>query len=579
MIDDVIGNFFDDTKARQLFGCRVRESVDDCLTRRIGMFNDVLNNHSSISSIVNRAEEKDCQLDSEDVVKIIQKVHYLKRAYQHVLKKNHEVDFNFRNCCQKSINDLSEFDFTLIKHPAVLMKYNRIFRVYEKLPHPKLHIQLGRKFDSPFLLAFPDAKMMLREWAIDNLSVLTCEIAANYIKTKIVPRIYETYLEDCQSYDNQPTSKEFLLSFGIKSIAITTARRWLSYVGFNFDERKKTYFTDKHESEENIKYREQFIEKYFLYELNAYRWIQLDEEQAMELEKDEKHRLLCHIYYEYEDDNVKKREYHVDSHESLHDMKPTLSVRHNLLSRPLIILGQDESVFKQHSFSHKCWIGPNGETNLLPKNDGCSQMVSGFASRDFGFGLHLSEEELWSVNERRKSNEWSTYCEKEAATEVYGSDKKKMIKDRLTLVRFFDLGVKEEGYWNYFHMALQIEDIFDVLSIKFPDHDFLILMDQSSGHGKSLSNGLNAAKMNVSYGGTQPAMRKTTIKEVGPYHSQLNIGDEQCMLFQNDDVGPFFLDDNGKLKKKFDEQTEETKIIKKKTKNVVRRHQENWIPG
>ena len=94
---------------------------------------------------------------------------------------------------------------------------------------------------------------------------LTCEIAANYIKTKIVPKIYETYLEDCQSYYNQPTSKEFLLSFGIKSIAITTAWRWLSYVGFNFDERKKTYFTDKHKSEENIKYREKFIEKYFLY--------------------------------------------------------------------------------------------------------------------------------------------------------------------------------------------------------------------------------------------------------------------------------------------------------------------------
>ena len=44
-------------------------------------------------------------------------------------------------------------------------------------------------------------------------------------------------------------------------------------------------------------------------------------------------------------------------------------------------------------------------------------------------------------------------------------------------------------------------DIFDLLSIKFPDHDFLILMDQSSGHGKSLENGLNADKMNVSHGG------------------------------------------------------------------------------
>ena len=59
-----------------------------------------------------------------------------------------------------------------------------------------------------------------------------------------------------------------------------------------------------------------------------------------------------------------------------------------------------------------------------------------------------------------------------------------MMTNNLTLVQFFDLGIKEEGYWNYFHMVLQIEDVCDLLALKFPEYDFVILVDQLSGHGK-----------------------------------------------------------------------------------------------
>ncbi len=86
-------------------------------------------------------------------------------------------------------------------------------------------------------------------------------------------------------------------------------------------------------------------------------------------------------------------------------------------------------------------------------------MVSTFVSRLFGAGLQLSEEELMKVNERRQSEKWGHYIKKKAAMEIYGTAKKKLIRDKLTLVQFFDLGINDEGYWNYFHMALQIEDL------------------------------------------------------------------------------------------------------------------------
>ena len=66
-------------------------------------------------------------------------------------------------------------------------------------------------------------------------------------------------------------------------------------------------------------------------------------------------------------------------------------------------------------------------------------------------------------------------------------------------------------------MALQIEDAFDVLSIKCLDYDFLILMDQSSGHGKRMEGGLNAGEMSVRFGGSEPKMRNMTIHKLGTY--------------------------------------------------------------
>ncbi len=38
-----------------------------------------------------------------------------------------------------------------------------------------------------------------------------------------------------------------------------------------------------------------------------------------------------------------------------------------------------------------------------PKDDGLGVMISGFQSREFGFGLVVSDEQLKEVNEKRKN--------------------------------------------------------------------------------------------------------------------------------------------------------------------------------
>ena len=123
------------------------------------------------------------------------------------------------------------------------------------------------------------------------------------------------------------------------------------------------------------------------------------------------------------------REYHIDTHPTFNDenkYQKKISIR-SQATRPLMMIGQDESVFKQYSFGRKCWVGPGGETQLLPKSDGYSKMVSGFVSRDFGVGLYLSKEQLEEVNERRMGSEWGHYLSKEEAITVYGTTKKKEV--------------------------------------------------------------------------------------------------------------------------------------------------------
>ena len=63
-------------------------------------------------------------------------------------------------------------------------------------------------------------------------------------------------------------------------------------------------------------------------------------------------------------------------------------------------------------------------------------------------------------------------------------------------------------------MALQVENVFDVLSIKYPEYDFLFMLDQSSGHGRMREGLLNINSMSVKFGGKQEKLRDTTIKEI-----------------------------------------------------------------
>jgi hypothetical protein len=137
-------------------------------------------------------------------------------------------------------------------------------------------------------------------------------------------------------------------------------------------------------------------------------------------------------------------------------------------------------------------------------------MVSAFQSREFGFGVVVGEEQLKEVNEKRKNVQ---YKDLKAVAEAGGY--KDGFKKPLTCSPFvctFEYGADSDGYWNYNHMVLQLEDCVDVLKHLYPEYDYLFLFDHSRGHDKQREDGLNVKMMTKSFDGTQRKMRNTLIK-------------------------------------------------------------------
>ena len=54
----------------------------------------------------------------------------------------------------------------------------------------------------------------------------------------------------------------------------------------------------------------------------------------------------------------------------------------------------------------KSWFGPDGELALVPKDEGQGIMISALQSREFGFGICLTEEEQKKINDKREGEKY-----------------------------------------------------------------------------------------------------------------------------------------------------------------------------
>ena len=68
------------------------------------------------------------------------------------------------------------------------------------------------------------------------------------------------------------------------------------------------------------------------------------------------------------------------------------------------------------------WRGPQGQQPMIPKDEGYSIMVSAFQSRELGFGMNLSDDDLKTVNQWKKDR--PDYTDTESAIKLNGKTEK-----------------------------------------------------------------------------------------------------------------------------------------------------------
>ena len=124
-----------------LFNPQNDESVEFCLSKRIDLFDDILNNKVEISTIVNKAYGIDCQLNVKQHVIIIQRVLYLRMEYFLVTDLNQPT--SFKVCCENAIKnewDWHQCNKILPDNNAG----NRVFRKHEFFSHPNYYVEMGK---------------------------------------------------------------------------------------------------------------------------------------------------------------------------------------------------------------------------------------------------------------------------------------------------------------------------------------------------------------------------------------------------------------------------------------------------
>ena len=145
--------------------------------------------------------------------------------------------------------------------------------------------------------------------------------------------------------------------------------------------QEKSFYVDGHKCEDVVANRNQFCREY-LTEFEPYcrQWVQMTIEDASAI-KDLDLRFGYH--YEDIDAGTSNIEFHVDvwnrfvgteAHQGLRQ-EATKSIRVSMEAKPIMIIGQDESVFAQYLLGSKTWVGPKGQRPLLPKSEGGGYML------------------------------------------------------------------------------------------------------------------------------------------------------------------------------------------------------------
>ena len=341
---------------------------------------------------------------SFDIFNIQMKCRYVVMALR--LAEKEMPRLTWKQCCHRAVEQVNGFEgHQYIRNlETVRIWHHTIRESNDCFPNPQIVRRGAAPRLPPLLENNPDLKEGLLKHAKENLNDLSGEMMFTYLHEVALPTLIENRRQELE--DNDITLEDVLKENQLTKLTLNTVYRYMERLDFKYEPRKKCYYVDGHEKPETIAYREKYVKRYLKTEFRMYRWIQLPKNEVEEMK--ENGEMTDDMRFSYHDDltNMDMVEFHVDNHPIFLDRVSSiefgghLSVRKPADQKPLLTFGQDECIFKQFSFTPKAWTLPNGQKAVIPKDEGAGIMISGFVSREFGFGMEIAHGDLEKVNRK-----------------------------------------------------------------------------------------------------------------------------------------------------------------------------------
>jgi hypothetical protein len=398
----VVQSYWDSPEAKKLFlGTSTDErDVVDILQQRIERLQQVNRSPDGWRDLVDK-HDVDNLCSPYDIFIIRQRCSILCLAYTVALEEMNSARW-IEDCCAQAIYDSSRMGIeAAATTERTVADWNILLRAnceHFPLPDPKIRKQ---KKPLPDLLEYFREEITVPwvSYCISNLADLTVELARNELVTRIIPKCIllesqqdnddedETtthHNETAEMFENNNDENQMpktikdsiLMAYNDKPISMSTAWRWLKRLGFNHCSRRKSFFVDGHERPDVVFYRNEFCTNYLSkLEPRTRRWIQVTKEtvERWKLEKripnDESAATRGYTYRD-QTSGEDMIEFHVDDFDFLHSEADemgfgaaggNLSIRKPPNTKPLMIFGQDESVFNQFLLKSRFWRGPSGQ--------------------------------------------------------------------------------------------------------------------------------------------------------------------------------------------------------------------------
>ncbi len=130
-----------------------------------------------------------------------------------------------------------------------------MFRQEECFPHPNPNVENNRTYQPVLFEFFPQAKIEIKRWANNHLDLSSCNNVVLEIREKVLPKLFQSYLDSMYLKPEDLLLEEFLSDYGLKNVCNTTIWRWIKINGYEYSEKKETYYSGRHEHKENVEYR------------------------------------------------------------------------------------------------------------------------------------------------------------------------------------------------------------------------------------------------------------------------------------------------------------------------------------